>query len=176
MKFPVVTDEPTAPEFLSFEDLPTSSYREWLQERWEDKGRKSLGFRALDTYDALADRESVTASEIVPLVETLHRRGRRLGVLSNTCDAHWDFVAGGLLAPLLPRFDVLALSYQLQAMKPDAAIYARAAELAGVRPEEIFFTDDRPENIAAAQTAGYQAALFTTAGNLHAELARRELL
>ena len=45
-------------------------------------------------------------------------------------------------------------------MKPDPLIYKLAIEHSGVSPDEIFFTDDRPENIAAAKLAGIQAVQF----------------
>lgn len=112
---------------------------------------------------------------IVPIVERLHARGHRLGVLSNTCDAHWDFVTTGLLGPLLPRFEILALSYELGAMKPDPAIYRHAARLAGVEPREILFIDDREDNIAAAYDFGFDAIQYTSVPALESELARRGL-
>jgi HAD superfamily hydrolase (TIGR01509 family) len=112
---------------------------------------------------------------MIELVERLHARGHRLGVLSNTCAAHWDHCTDGR-HPFLNRcFDVFALSYKLNSMKPDPAIYARAAELAGVAPQQILFLDDRPENVAAARVAGYDAVEYTTVEAFEGELQRRGL-
>ena len=59
-------------------------------------------------------------------------------------------------------FDLYALSFEIGAMKPDARIYAAAAEMAGVPPEKIFFIDDREENVEGARAAGWQVELMST--------------
>jgi putative hydrolase of the HAD superfamily len=113
-------------------------------------------------------------SAIVPIVERLASAGHRLGILSNTNEAHWRFVTDGRFAPLLPGpFEQAVVSFQEGAMKPDAAIYEAAARRAGVAPCEIFFTDDREENVAAAKAAGFDAVLFAGPNRLRQELSRR---
>jgi glucose-1-phosphatase len=109
---------------------------------------------------------------VLPLVAQLRQAGHRMGILSNTCEIHWPYchrqyriVAEG--------FDVHALSYQIGAMKPDAAIFHAAAGLCGCRPEEIFFVDDLPGHVAGAGAAGFDAVQFTSAEALSAELRRR---
>jgi putative hydrolase of the HAD superfamily len=113
---------------------------------------------------------------VIELVEALHARGRQLGVLSNTCAAHWEYCLDGRYPFLNRCFETYALSYELKAMKPDPAIYSRAADLAGVPPGEIFFVDDRPENVAGACAAGYDAVLYHTPELLAAELTARRVL
>ena len=110
---------------------------------------------------------------IKPVVGALRHARHRLGILSNTNDAHWQFItrAGYGLVP--DAFDVGALSYELGTMKPDSAIYARAAELAGVPASEIFFIDDRPDNVAAAREAGFDAVVYTDTETLVADLRGR---
>ena len=112
-------------------------------------------------------------AQIVPIVAQLRAAGQRLGVLSNTCEAHWQYVTDGRFALLRDFFDVYALSHKIGAMKPDRAVYARAAELAGVPPGRIFFCDDRAENVSAAQQAGFDAVLYTSPADLAQELRRR---
>jgi HAD superfamily hydrolase (TIGR01509 family) len=70
-------------------------------------------------------------------------------------------------------FPVHALSFRLGAMKPDRLAFERAAELAGVSPHEIFFTDDRAENVAAAREVGYDAVLFESVSQLNEALRQR---
>jgi putative hydrolase of the HAD superfamily len=70
-------------------------------------------------------------------------------------------------------FDVTILSFEVGAMKPDPRIYDEAARRAGVRPAEIFFTDDRQENVTAACEAGFDAVQFEETRQLAAELRRR---
>jgi glucose-1-phosphatase len=118
----------------------------------------TVEFDALRT--AAADIFTINV-EIVPLVTSLAAAGHRLGVLSNTNEVHWRWVTDGRFAPLLPGpFEHAVLSFEEGAMKPDPRIYEAAAERAGVPPREIFFTDDREENVAAARAAGLDAVLF----------------
>lgn len=110
---------------------------------------------------------------IVPLVTQLKTAGWRLGILSNTCEAHWQYVYDGRYPFLNGLFDVYALSYELKSLKPEPAIYAAAAELAGCEPPDIFFVDDRPDNVAGARAAGFDAVLYTSVPSLAAALRER---
>ena len=76
----------------------------------------------------------------------------------------------------LGRFDHHTWSCELRIAKPDPAIYRHTCEKLGVAPGNALFLDDKPENIAAAESVGLQAILFTTVEALHAELERRGLL
>ena len=58
-------------------------------------------------------------------------------------------------------------------MKPRHDIFYQAAELAGVSPREIFYTDDRPEHVAAARQVGYDAVQYTDTPSLLSEMRRR---
>jgi HAD superfamily hydrolase (TIGR01509 family) len=125
------------------------------------------------------DRLASAASEIfelngsmVPIVAQLRQAGYRLGILSNTCEHHWQhcFRRFRLLGE---TFSVFALSYELKAMKPDAAIFLAAARLAGVQPGEIFFCDDIAGHVAGARAAGIDAVQYTTTPELVAELRKR---
>lgn len=109
---------------------------------------------------------------MLPVVAQLQHAGYRLGILSNTCWSHWEhckrrfrIVADG--------FEVHALSCEIHAAKPDAAMYRAAAELAGVACEEMFFTDDNPDNVAGACAAGVDALQYTSTPELAAELRKR---
>ena len=109
---------------------------------------------------------------VLPLVAQLQQAGYPMGILSNTCEIHWEhcfrryrIVADG--------FAVYALSHRIGALKPDAAIYCAAAELAGCAPEEIFFVDDIPGHVAGARAVGFDAVQFTTAAALADELRQR---
>ena len=114
-------------------------------------------------------------AEMIPIVAQLTLCGHRLGVLSNTCEQHWRYCTSRFRM-LTELFPVHALSYRMHACKPQPEAYHRAAELAGWPPQEIFFTDDTPTHVAAAQAAGFDAVLFTGARQLAAELRRRGLV
>lgn len=110
---------------------------------------------------------------IFPVVAALDAAGYRLGILSNTCPGHWRYCSDGRYGLIKQAFPVTALSYELGACKPSPKIFAGAANLAGVRPEEIFFVDDIPGHIAGAKAAGFDAVQYTTTPALVAELRKR---
>jgi FMN phosphatase YigB (HAD superfamily) len=110
--------------------------------------------------------------ESLLLVDELRRTPLSLGILSNTNICHWEFVQRTF--PDVPaRFAIHALSYELGAMKPAAQIYTAATILACCLPEEIFFLDDRPENVEAAFAAGWDAHLYTGPEPARAALRQR---
>ncbi|MFM9115667.1 MAG: HAD family hydrolase [Planctomycetota bacterium] len=110
---------------------------------------------------------------MVELVAGLRRAGWPLGILSNTCPAHWNHVYPHGYPELWASFGTWALSFELGLMKPEEQIYVQAARLAGVEPQEIFFVDDRLDNIEGARQAGYDAVPFTTVDNLKQDLQDR---
>jgi putative hydrolase of the HAD superfamily len=112
---------------------------------------------------------------ILPLVRRLHAAGNRLGILSNTNEAHWDFVSNRYQS-LCELFEVRALSFQMRALKPERNAYEEAARIASVKPAEIFFIDDRSENVTGAREAGLDAVQFTGVSELEAELRPRGIL
>jgi glucose-1-phosphatase len=112
---------------------------------------------------------------IVPVIAQLQSAGHRTGVLSNTCECHWDYCASGRYALLPGAFEVLILSWKAQSMKPEPEIYRAAIEAAGVPAQEIFFIDDRQENVDGALAAGIDAALYESVPQCVAELKRRGL-
>jgi glucose-1-phosphatase len=97
----------------------------------------------------------------------------RLMLLSNTNEIHFDFLIQHY--PILRLVEERLLSYQAGCMKPEARIFELAIKQAAVAPEKIFFTDDRPENIEAAQRAGIQALLFQSETQLRRDMASRGL-
>jgi HAD superfamily hydrolase (TIGR01509 family) len=109
---------------------------------------------------------------MAPVVSTIHRAGHRLGLLSNTCEAHFE-LCRRKFDRVLGLFEVYALSYEMKASKPEPAIFLGAAELAGVRPEDIFFTDDIPAHVAGAREVGFDAVQYTSTPELVAELRQR---
>ncbi len=113
---------------------------------------------------------------LVPLVSAMQRAGYRLGILSNTNRMHWKYISSGRYGTIPAVFERLALSFEIGALKPEREIYTAAAEIAGVAPEEIFFTDDKPVNVEGARAAGYDALVFTSPSELATELRQRGLV
>lgn len=104
------------------------------------------------------------------IVFQLKVAGYRLGVLSNTCHAHWQWLAQGPCRVLFGYFEHHVLSYEAGVMKPDPEIYEQAIARAETSPTRIFFVDDRQENVDAARSAGMQAVLYRGVGPLMHQL------
>lgn len=104
------------------------------------------------------------------IVYQLKAAGCRVGLLSNTCDVHWEFIADGRYRMFPEAFDALALSFRLRQMKPGPDIYASAAKIAGVEPDEIFYADDIAVNVEGAKRAGFDAVLYTSPDALVSDL------
>ena len=158
-----------------------------LQQQYED-GRIDTSdfhkaFCAELKVDVARDELCRAASDIftpnysmIPLVSQLKLGGVKMGILSNTCEAHWEFVFDDKYCFLNQYFQVYALSFELRSSKPDNAIYERAIGLTDVSPQQIFFTDDRAENVEAAKAAGMDAVQFHSSLQLSKELMDRRLL
>jgi FMN phosphatase YigB (HAD superfamily) len=109
---------------------------------------------------------------MLPVVAQLFHAGYRLGILSNTCDGHWNYCLRRYTM-LRDFFSVYALSFEIGVAKPEKAIFCKAAELAGCPPEEIFYTDDIAGNVAGARSAGLDAVVYTSTTELVKELRKR---
>lgn len=76
----------------------------------------------------------------------------------------------------LTEFDRTYVSGRLKLAKPDPAIYAHVETDCGIAPGHLLFTDDRPENISAAEARGWQGHLFTAPEAFAARLVAEGLL
>jgi putative hydrolase of the HAD superfamily len=120
------------------------------------------------------------AAELSPMPETvellarLHRAGRGLYFLSNMPEPyarHLEATHG-----FLRLFRSGVYSSRVGLVKPEAAIFAHAAQSFGGAAEQLLFIDDVESNVLAARAAGWQAMQFFDASQCEAELARRGLL
>jgi len=108
-----------------------------------------------------AIRDEFFAGDIIDtdLLDFLRNlRGKvKVGMISNA----WS----GLRAYILSKkfedaFDIMIISAEVKAMKPDARIYQIALEKLAALPSESVFLDDFPENVQAARAVGMQAIHF----------------
>lgn len=109
-----------------------------------------------------ADAFNNMFSEIKPmssLVRQLKNEGKyQLYLLSNTSPLHFEYIKEkynyiGLL-------DKFALSYELNALKPDDIIYQRTIKLLEIEPIESVFIDDLKENCKAAEKHGIRTICY----------------
>lgn len=112
-------------------------------------------------------------TEMLPVIAAIQRARVPLGILSNTCDIHWQHLLRCRYGILPGGLSPLVLSYEVGAMKPDPRIYVAAAEQAGVEARQIFFCDDIPAHVEAARVAGWDAEVFCSARQLIGQLSAR---
>jgi 2-haloacid dehalogenase len=125
-------------------------------------------------HDRWIDLASPAIPQSVRLLEALSARGVKLFALTNFGTG--TFRAARQAYPFLDRFDRAFVSGELRLLKPDPAIYHVVEAEGGVAPGALFFTDDRPENVAAAALRGWQTHLFDGPGGLAARLVAEGLL
>ncbi|MFK7939312.1 MAG: HAD family hydrolase [Roseovarius sp.] len=94
----------------------------------------------------------------VRLMRALQHKGVPVFALSNFGNTTFDMACG--IYPFLHDFDRSYISARLGVIKPDAAIYQVLERDSGLAQDALLFTDDRPENIAAAQNRGWRTHLF----------------
>lgn len=95
----------------------------------------------------------------------------RVSVLTNNGPLIHERLAD-LVPELVPLFgrEHLRASSSYGARKPDPEVYLAMLRSYDARPEDTFFADDLPENIASAADLGLTAHLYRDAGSLHAAI------
>ena len=162
----VVTEEW---HFQSDAGRPLAEMVPELQARFPDHAHLVDAYR--DRFNETIDRPIAGTHA---LVRRLHAAGVPLFALTNFGA---EFFTGFRpTEPIFELFDDIVVSGEECVAKPDPRIYEIAEKRFGHPPEALFFTDDNPHNIAAAQERGWRTHLFTDAASLEAELIRRELL
>ena len=122
-------------------------------------------------HDNWADMASPAIPHSVRLLRALRADGVPCFALSNfgiqtfeIAETRYDF---------LQDFDRRYISGHMGVIKPDAEIYRMLEDDCGVAPGHLLFTDDRIDNIRAADRRGWQTHLFdgpaAFAGRLVAE-------
>ena len=136
-------------------------------EEFIDRIAQSLD-RSLDTNEMLqaAADMFVPNAQILPVLHHVKSLGIPIGLLSNTCEAHWNWILHMKYPQVVDWFVPVILSFEAKSMKPDSQIYRIAAERAGREPSKIFFTDDRHDNVEGARREGWMAEPFTSADRL----------
>jgi 2-haloacid dehalogenase len=94
----------------------------------------------------------------IALLRALRRRGVPVFALTNFGDDSFAYACTQY--DFLTEFDRAFVSGRMGVIKPDPAIYAAVEAGCGLPPGALLFTDDKPENIAAAAMRGWQVHLF----------------
>lgn len=87
--------------------------------------------------------------------QELKKQGYKLFVLSNTAASYYDLAKKGYL-PIDEILDGKVLSYEVEMVKPDVAIYQYLLDKYELEAQNCVFLDDIKGNIEAAQSLGMQ--------------------
>lgn len=108
-----------------------------------------------------------------PMVEWARRlkaAGYKTAILSNMPWDHAEFIRRTF--EWLDIFDATVFSYDVQLIKPEAAIYEECLARLEVAPCEAIFVDDLQVNVDAARDAGIHGAFFRDPAELAQSLSR----
>lgn len=119
-------------------------------------GRSEAAMPTADVLEAISDMFTPIES-MRGVLGKVRQSGCRVGLLSNTCHAHWDWITRQKYSVMDFSFEVTILSFQIGSMKPDDAIYQAAEQAARVPVDQILFLDDKQENIEAAINRDWKA-------------------
>jgi HAD superfamily hydrolase (TIGR01509 family) len=136
---------------------------------------QTTGFRG--TLDEFSEFFADIFSPIPPMIEIhagLRRQNIPTYIFSNTNDLAVEHIQRNF--SFFKNFDGYIYSYEVGTMKPGAKIYESLEKLTGRRGAEIVYLDDRPENVAAGATRGWQAILHETPEKSRAALENLKLL
>ena len=111
--------------------------------------------------------------ETVPVLSALQGHYPVM-LLSNTNEAHWRRCRDQL--GLGPFFQRLFLSYEMGVMKPDPRIFQQVLADVGVNPQNIWYFDDREDNVAAACRFGINGIVSQGGMPLIGDLCRLNLI
>lgn len=87
-----------------------------------------------------------------------------LYLLSNTNEAHMKYIQDNF--KILKYFKEYFLSYKIGSMKPEKEIYEYMLGKLNFKPEELFYIDDKLENVKAAQEFGIHSYNFINSNEL----------
>ena len=133
--------------------LTSAEFAERLREFF---GASPSGASDREILDSVSNM-FVAIDSMEGVLQSVRDSGRRVGLLSNTCHAHWDWIQRAKFPVLDFLFDATVLSFEVGSMKPAPEIYQAAEQAAGVPTDRILFLDDRHENVEAAKSFGWNA-------------------
>lgn len=121
----------------------------------------------LNHESAEFDFEDYWTDAFAPISETHHlmrelSTSYQIGILSNTESGVYERAIRKGHIPDIPYANVIK-SCEVGFVKPEKEIYQLAQDRAGLSGPAIFFVDDRPENIEAAESFGWQGVVFDSA-------------
>ena len=157
---------------IETDQLWAAVYESGVQDRFEHGELSGEEFAAQIRQSTGLDANQMPTTEVLDLVsdmftpidsmasvlKAVRTRGLGIGLLSNTCHAHWDWICRQPYFVNEAGFDVTILSFEEGSMKPDPNIYHAAESKSGVSAGSLLFLDDKQENVDAALACQWNAA------------------
>lgn len=110
----------------------------------------------------------------IALLRALRAKGVPVFALTNFGES--SYAAAVPQLDFLSEFDREYVSGRMGVIKPNPRIYQMVEEDCGIAPERLLFTDDRADNIAAAEARGWGVHLFEGWEGWAGRLVAEELL
>lgn len=123
----------------------------WALNEW------NLGLSVEEVKDLLIKGYEVN-DRVVEVVRKVREKGHKACICSNNFPARIDGLDKRF--GFLKDFDVVILSYDVGATKPDPRIFEELIIHSGVNPNEIVIADDGAANIEAAKALGINAFFY----------------
>lgn len=84
----------------------------------------------------------------------------RLFLLSNTNELHFEHLQSA--CAVIRSMEAVILSYRVGCQKPSEEIYQHALEVAGLSPDRVWYVDDIPEFVDAANGLGIHGIQYSS--------------
>lgn len=138
---------------------------------WREEGERRLREQYPDAdvdtvVRAWEDAAGFVNNDVLEIVRTCRRRVP-VGLITN---ATLGLAADLERLQLTDEFDYIFNTSELGVAKPDPAVFRKALETVGVEPEQSFFVDDHPDNVAAAIDLGMHGHVYKDAATLRKAL------
>lgn len=108
----------------------------------------------IDNFKEVGMKYSKVNPDIDYIVNLVKSKNYKIYILSNIGKLQEDELLNDVGAS---RFDGIFLSFKLHQIKPDKGIYQTVINKIGANPKDVYFFDDKEENVKSANEMGINA-------------------
>lgn len=140
-----------------------------------DEVKRCYGFRGtLEEFHAAFGEIFTPIEPMIQLHAALRSRGVPTYILSNTNEIAIRIIRRQF--QFFAHFNGYVFSFEHGVMKPEAALYQVVERLSGWRGADLFYVDDRPENVAAGLARGWRGVVHESSAQTQAAFTQAGLL
>lgn len=96
--------------------------------------------------------------EVVEQIEQIRKKGIKVYIASDNERERGNYIMN--IIELKNHVDGTFFSYEVKHTKSEKVYFEKVIEQLGIEAEEVFYTDDDPENIRVAKSLGIQTMLY----------------